>query len=86
MGLYTIQSMDIMGDESWIRGIRNYVNCTLFARTKTNFIYKLNTFKIYYKGQYGEGMGPGGDIKTIKESMKQDTKYITLVTLCDDDD
>ena len=81
-----IQSMDIMGDESWIRGIRNYVNCTLFARTKTNFIYKLNTFKIYYKGQYGEGMGPGGDIKTIKESMKQDTKYITLVTLCDDDD
>ena len=77
-----LQSMDIMGDETWIRGTRNYVNCTLFARTKGNFIYKLNKFRIYYKGQYGEGVGPGGDIKSIKESMLQDKRYRTVVSIC----
>lgn len=77
------QTMDIMGDESWIKGGHNYVECTLFARTRTNFIYKLGSFQIFYKGQNGEGIGPTGNIEDIKKSMLQDKKYITEVVICD---
>jgi hypothetical protein len=73
--------MDIIGDEAWA----NYTNCTMFARTKSNFIYKLNKFRIYYGGQYGEGIGPKGNINTIKESMLQGKKYRTVVSICKQD-
>lgn len=66
----------------------NKFSCELYAKTSSQFVYKLASFKVQYNKQYGEGMtiipmpfGYDTELNKLKKDLKDGTKYYTDVII-----
>ena len=78
--------MGILADKKWTGDNQvRPVPVSIYARTASNFIYKLTNFNIQFccdsGGQQSGTSGGCGDVNTIKKSMEEGERYISHISI-----